>query len=110
MANPREGEWASVRSGAREVVDGLAADGLGLEVLLYPRTDLRARAVGTTAAGTKAATADEVMDLALPHVLLELGERRRGISAVEAADRHHRLVTRELERRGIVRAHCCGRP
>src|SRR6478672_4911174 len=99
------------RSAARQVVHSLTTDRLRGEVLLHPRADLRAGAIRTTTAGTEAtAAADEVMDLALPHVLLELCERRRGIGAVEATDRHHRFRTRELQRCCVVRTDCRGHP
>ncbi len=36
--------------------------------------------------------ADEVVDLSVRHVLLELGQGRGRVGAVEAADRHHRVA------------------
>ena len=44
----------------------------------------------------EAAAPDEPVDLARGHVVLELGERRGGVAAVEAADRHDGLAGREL--------------
>ena len=42
------------------------------------------------------------MDLAVGDVLLELGQRRARVGPVEAADRHHRVLGRELvARRGV---------
>src|SRR4030088_989502 len=80
----------SGRRGAGQVVDGLAADGLRGEVGLHPRGDLRG--VARAAAEAVRVGADEVVDLVIRDIPLELGERRRGVGAVEPADRHDRLA------------------
>ena len=50
------------------------------------------------------------MDLALRDVLLELGQRRRRVGAVEPADGHDRLTTAQLVAGRVVRVHRGGRP
>src|SRR5690349_10654195 len=94
-----------------QVEEGCAVHGLAGEVRGYPRGDLRAVVAATRAVpAAEAAAADEVVDLSVGHVLLELGERRGGIAAVEAADRHHRVTGGELIARGVLRAHRRGHP
>src|SRR5207248_7694995 len=52
----------------------------------------------------------EVVDLVLGDEPLELGQGGRGVGAVEAADRQHRLARGELERGGALRADGGGGP
>src|SRR3954451_7146312 len=92
-----------------QVVDRLPADRRRREVRLDPCGDLT-RNAGPAAlrrsrpdAATHPATWDEVMDLALADVLLEGGQARRLVGAVEAADRHHRLAGCKLVTRGVFR-------
>src|ERR1700722_2259045 len=83
-----------------EVVDGEAADGFGLEVGRYPGGDLRGAGA---AAEAFAALADVVVDLALGHHGLELGQGGGRVGAVEAADRYDRVSAgREPDRRGLL--------
>ena len=53
---------------------------------------------------------DVVVDLALGHVLLELGQRGRRVRAVEPADGHDRIAAGQLVPRGVVRVHRRGHP
>ena len=64
----------------------------------------RGPVAGPAHAAAEPTAAEEVVDLAVAPPLLELGERRRGVAAVEAADRHDRLARRELVARGVVGA------
>src|ERR1700733_13565568 len=87
---------------AGEVVHGLTAYGLGVEVCLHPRGDLRG--IARAAAEAVGVRADEVVDVVVGGVPLELGEGRRRVGAVEPADRHDRLSAGQLQRRRAVRA------
>ena len=83
---------------------------------LHPRGDLRRVVRSRRAPPPKpppkppAAAGDEVVDLALRDVLLELGQGRRGVGAVEAADGHDGLTAAQLVAGGVVRVHRGGRP
>src|SRR5207244_3607741 len=69
----------------------------------HPGADVaRGALIPATTQPTAANAADEVVDLALGNQLLELGQRRCGIRSVEAADRHHRDLGRDLHRRSAV--------
>src|ERR1700733_12160299 len=93
---------------AGEVVHGLTAYGLGVEVCLHPRGDLRG--IARAAAEAVGVRADEVVDVVVGDVPLELGERRRRVGAVEPADRHDRLSAGQLQRCRAVRADRGRRP
>ena len=93
-----------------EVVEGHAADGGGGEVARHPRGDLARRAGAAAHHRRRTAAADEVVDLAVSHVLLELGQRRGRVGAVEAADGHHRVTGGELVASGLVGADGGGHP
>src|SRR6266511_712130 len=96
------------RAGSGQVVDGRAAHRGGGVVRGDPRGDLlRGRAPASRAAH---AAGDEVVDPVLAHVLPELGQRRRRVAAVEAADREHRRPGRQLVPGGVVRADGRGHP
>src|ERR1022692_4884031 len=84
------------RSGGRlgQVVHGCAVDRGGGEALLHPLRDLAGGCVDAPAECS--AGSDEVVDAALGDVLFELREARGGIGAVEAPDRHDRIVRRQL--------------
>src|SRR5262249_62036943 len=66
-----------------EVVDGDTAYGLRGEVRRYPGRDRRGASAAAEAIG---AAPDVVVDLVLGDHRLELGQRRRRVGAVEAAD------------------------
>jgi hypothetical protein len=89
----RQLSLASVR-GFSEIVNGLAAYGLRREVRAHPGGDL----LGVTRAAAEAVRVcpDEVVHLMLGYVVLKLGQGGRGVGAVEAADRHDRLVAGQL--------------
>src|SRR3954447_23984399 len=107
-----------------EVVDGDAVDGPRGVRRLDPAGDpgggvaARVAASGrstaqaaTQVATTEAATpGDEVVDLPCGHPRLELRQRGARVAAVEAADRHHRLLRRELVAGRAVGAHGRGDP
>src|SRR5580700_6787675 len=85
-----------------QVVDGGAAHGLRGEVGRHPGRDRRRAGAAAEAAGT---APDVVVDLALGDHRLELGQCRRRVGAVEAADRHHGVAAgRQLDRRGLLGA------
>src|SRR5206468_1972054 len=87
------------------VVDGGAADGGRGEVLLDPGGDLPGRVAAAHGPAHAAhAAAQEVVDPALGHVLLELREGGGGVAAVEAADGHHGVAGGQLHAGGRVRA------
>src|SRR5438876_36535 len=67
-----------------------------------PGGDL-ARDAPVAAGPASEAAADVVVDLPRGDELLEAGERDRVVAAAEAADRHHGLAGRELDRRRRVR-------
>src|SRR4051794_41680784 len=74
----------------------------GGAVLLDPRRDGLARA--PVASGAAAATAGEdVAELSAGDQLLELGHGRRGVAAVEPADRDDRLAGGDDDRRRGLR-------
>src|SRR5438067_1222416 len=96
----------------RDVVQGGRARAAVVDLVAVGRDPLADRAApaartARTAAGTtgptEAAVADEdVAHLAVGDQLLELGERRRRIAAVEAADGDHRLAGGDDDRcRGL---------
>src|SRR5262249_7425676 len=94
-----------------EVVDGGVADGLGLEVVRDPTSDLtRGTAATTRTAAESTLTTDEVVDLALRNQFLELGQCGRRVGAVEPTDRHDRLAGRDLQGCGTIGGDGSGRP
>src|SRR6478735_6385796 len=94
----------------REVVERRAVDRHGSEVLLHPRADLRRGAAATVLVAESPSATGEVVDLVVRDVLLELGERRAGVGAVEAADRHDGQLRAELETGRRLGSDCCGDP
>src|SRR4051794_25148780 len=64
--------WCSVR-GVAQVVERHAADGLGGEVLLHPRSDLLGGVAAAVLTAHADPAADEPVDPAVGDVLLELG-------------------------------------
>src|SRR4029453_18778224 len=75
----------------------------GGEVRLHPGADLPGGvAAAHGPAHAHAAPAEEVVDPALGHVLLELGQGGAGVAAVEAADGHDRVAGGQLDAGGRV--------
>src|SRR5204863_8810421 len=86
-----------------------AADPGGGEGRLNPGADLEWVAAGASGSGPTIPS-DEVVDLPVTDVFLELCQRRRRVSPVEAANGHDWIAGRELIARRVVGVDCRRHP